>query len=159
MKRFLLISLMSLLAISAFGQGKLLESSEDKRPAWIKRDVDRYEIMKVCQQSTVSLEDARNLAFEELHNFVVNAVTTYLMRTHVEGAEVEKVKQEVENSLYVKNISESTALQVYWEHRLVKKKDVYSYYILYNFNDAEKKKVAIDINMGNFQEKNKELFQ
>ncbi len=159
MKRFLLISLMSLLAISAFGQGKLIESSEDKRPAWIKRDVDRYEIMKVCQQSTVSLEDARNLAFEELHNFVVNAVTTYLMRTHVEGAEVEKVKQEVENSLYVKNISESTALQVYWEHRLVKKKDVYSYYILYNFNDAEKKKVAIDINMGNFQEKNKELFQ
>lgn len=159
MKRFLLISLMSLLAISAFGQGKLLESSEDKRPAWIKRDVDRYEIMKVCQQSTISLEDARNLAFEELHNFVVNAVTTYLMRTHVEGAEVEKVKQEVENSLYVKNISESTALQVYWEHRLVKKKDVYSYYILYNFNDAEKKKVAIDINMGNFQEKNKELFQ
>lgn len=159
MKRFLLISLMSLLAISAFGQGKLIESSEDKRPAWIKRDVDRYEIMKVCQQSTVSLEDARDLAFEELHNFVVNAVTTYLMRTHVEGAEVEKVKQEVENSLYVKNISESTALQVYWEHRLVKKKDVYSYYILYNFNDAEKKKVAIDINMGNFQEKNKELFQ
>lgn len=159
MKRFLLISLMSLLAISAFGQGKLIESSEDKRPAWIKRDVDRYEIMKVCQQSTVSLEDARNLAFEELHNFVVNAVTTYLMRTHVEGAEVEKVKQEVENSLYVKNISESTALQVYWEHHLVKKKDVYSYYILYNFNDAEKKKVAIDINMGNFQEKNKELFQ
>lgn len=159
MKRFLLISLMSLLAISAFGQGKLIESSEDKRPAWIKRDVDRYEIMKVCQQSTVSLEDARNLAFEELHNFVVNAVTTYLMRTHVEGAEVEKVKQEVENSLYVKNISESTALQVYWEHRLVKKKDVYSYYILYNFNDAEKKKVAIDINMSNFQEKNKELFQ
>lgn len=159
MKRFLLISLMSLLAISAFGQGKLIESSEDKRPAWIKRDVDRYEIMKVCQQSTVSLEDARNLAFEELHNFVVNAVTTYLMRTHVEGAEVEKVKQEVENSLYVKNISESTALQVYWEHRLVKKKDVYSYYILHNFNDAEKKKVAIDINMGNFQEKNKELFQ
>lgn len=159
MKRFLLISLMSLLAISAFGQGKLIESSEDKRPAWIKRDVDRYEIMKVCQQSTISLEDARNLAFEELHNFVVNAVTTYLMRTHVEGAEVEKVKQEVENSLYVKNISESTALQVYWEHRLVKKKDVYSYYILYNFNDAEKKKVAIDINMGNFQEKNKELFQ
>lgn len=115
--------------------------------------------MKVCQQSTVSLEDARDLAFEELHNFVVNAVTTYLMRTHVEGAEVEKVKQEVENSLYVKNISESTALQVYWEHRLVKKKDVYSYYILYNFNDAEKKKVAIDINMDNFQEKNKELFQ
>lgn len=159
MKRFLLISLMSLLAISAFGQGKLIESSEDKRPAWIKRDVDRYEIMKVCQQSTVSLEHARDLAFEELHNFVVNAVTTYLMRTHVEGAEVEKVKQEVENSLYVKNISESTALQVYWEHRLVKKKDVYSYYILYNFNDAEKKKVAIDINMDNFQEKNKELFQ
>ena len=112
MKRFLLISLMSLLAISAFGQGKLIESSEDKRPAWIKRDGDRYEIMKVCQQSTVSLEDARDLAFEELHNFVVNAVTTYLMRTHVEGAEVEKVKQEVENSLYVKNISESTALQV-----------------------------------------------
>ena len=55
MKRILLFSLMCLITATAFGQGKLIESSEDKRPVWIKRNVDRYDIMKVDQQSTISL--------------------------------------------------------------------------------------------------------
>lgn len=158
MKRFLLISFMGLLTLTAFGQGKLISSSEDKRPAWIKKNVDRYDVMKVSCESTVSLEDARGKAFEELHSSVVNSVTSYLMQTHIEGADAGKVRQEAENSSFVRNISESTALDVYWEHRLVKKQDLYIYYILYNFNDNEKKKAALEINMGNFQKKHSESF-
>ena len=126
---------MCLITISAFGQGKLIESSDDKRPVWIKRNVDRYDLLKIDQQSTVSLQDARDKAFEELHNLASNAITAYLMRTHVEGADVEKVHNDVENSQFIRNISE----------------DVYYYYILYDFNDTEKKKVALEINMDNFQ--------
>ena len=145
MKRILLLSLMCLITISAFGQGKLIESSEDKR-------------LKIDQQSTVSLQDARDKAFEELHNLASNAITAYLMRTHVEGADVEKVRNDVENSQFIRNISEATSIQTYWEHRLVKKQDVYYYYILYDFNDTEKKKVALEINKDNFQNRLDEKF-
>ena len=153
MKRILLFSLMCLITATAFGQGKLIESSEDKRPVWIKRNVDRYDIMKVDQQSTINLQDARDKAFEELTNFAINAVSTYLMRTHVEGADAAEIHNKVANSQYIKNISEITAIQTYWEHRLVKKQDVYYYYILYNFNDTEKKKVALELNKDDFQSK------
>ena len=153
MKRILLFSLMCLITATAFGQGKLIESSEDKRPVWIKRNVDRYDIMKVDQQSTISLQDARDKAFEELTNFAINAVSTYLMRTHVEGADAAEIHNKVANSQYIKNISAITAIQTYWEHRLVKKQDVYYYYILYNFNDTEKKKVALELNKDDFQSK------
>ena len=153
MKRILLFSLMCLITATAFGQGKLIESSEDKRPVWIKRNVDRYDIMKVDQQSTISLQDARDKAFEELTNFAINAVSTYLMRTHVEGADAAEIHNKVANSQYIKNNSEITAIQTYWEHRLVKKQDVYYYYILYNFNDTEKKKVALELNKDDFQSK------
>ena len=158
MKRFLLLSLLCLFTVSVYGQGRLLESSVDKRPAWVKKSVDRYDIMKASQQSTVSLEDARNKAFEELHNFASNSITAYLMRTHVEGADAEEVRARVENSQYIRNISEATSLMTYWEHRLVKKQDVYIYYILYDFNDTEKKKAALDINMDDFRDRNKDNF-
>ena len=158
MKRILLLSLMCLITFSAFGQGKLIESSEDKRPVWIKRNVDRYDLLKIDQQSTVSLQDARDKAFEELHNLASNAITAYLMRTHVEGADVEKVRNDVENSQFIRNISEATSIQTYWEHRLAKKQDVYYYYILYDFNDTEKKKVALEINKDNFQNRLDEKF-
>lgn len=151
MKKSILILFSFLLCIPVFGQGKLIESSADKRPTWIKRDVERYDIMKVDQESSVSLNDARNKAFDRLREHAINAVTSYLMQTHIEGADMEQVRNEVINSQYLRNISEATAIQTYWEHRLVKKKDVYIYYILYNFNDTEKKKVALEINMGNFR--------
>ena len=80
------------------------------------------------------------------------------MRTHVEGADVEKVRNDVENSQFIRNISEATSIQTYWEHRLVKKQDVYYYYILYDFNDTEKKKVALEINKDNFQNRLDEKF-
>lgn len=153
MKKFFLILLSISICIPVLGQGKLIESSADKRPLWIKRDVDRYDVMKVIQESTISLNDARNKAFEELTNFATNAITTYVLRTHVEGADAAQIREKVANSQYIKNISELTSIQTYWEHRLVKKQNVYYYYILYNFNDTEKKKVALEINMEDFQSK------
>lgn len=153
MKKFVLFLLGIAMCLPVFGQGKLIESSADKRPLWIKRDVDRFEVMKVVQESTISLNDARNKAFEELTNFATNSITTYVLRTHVEGADAAQIWEKVANSQYIKNISELTSIQTYWEHRLVKKQDVYYYYILYNFNDTEKKKVALEINMEDFQSK------
>lgn len=146
MKRFTLIFLSCLLAFTASGQGKLICSSEDRRPAWTKRDVDRYEVMKASGESTVSLEDAKEKAFAELRGTVVRSVSSYLMSTDIVGTDAGEVKKNVENSLFVRNISESTAIQVYWEHRMVRKQDVYIYYVLYNFNDTEKKKAALEIN-------------
>lgn len=141
------------MCIPVFGQGKLVESSTDKRPTWIKRDVDRMDLIKVSKESTVSLNDARLKAFDELRDIATNAITSYLMQTHVEGAELGDVRNEVISSSYIRNISEATAVQIYWEHRLVKKRNLFIYYILYDFNDTEKKKVALDINMGNFKDK------
>lgn len=153
MKKCILILFSFLLCIPVSGQGKLVESSAPKRPAWVKKDVDRMDLMKVSKESTVSLNDARLKAFDELRNIAINSITSYLMQTHIEGADLENVRNEVINSNYVRNISEATAVRTYWEYRLVKKRDLFVYYILYDFNDTEKKKVALDINMGNFKEK------
>lgn len=153
MKKSIIILLSILMCIPVFGQGKLVESSTDKRPTWIKRDVDRMDLIKVSKESTVSLNDARLKAFDELRDIATNAITSYLMQTHVEGAELGDVRNEVISSSYIRNISEATAVQIYWEHRLVKKRNLFIYYILYDFNDTEKKKVALDINMGNFKDK------
>ena len=125
---------------------RAIESSEEKRPAWIKRDVDRYDIMKFCQESTISLDNAKEKAFEELTNYIANTVTTYLVSTNVTDTDVNVLRKRVEASDYLRNVSESTAIQTYWEHRLYKKQDLYKYYILYNFNDTEKKKAALEIN-------------
>lgn len=149
MKRIVLIMFCAFLSVSLFGQGKLVESSDAKRPAWIKREVDRYDLLKISVESTVSLEDAKQDAFKKLHELAVNAVTTYLMKTSVGGADVNTVKQDVINTQFMKNISENTSVDTYWEHRQSKKGDVYSYYILYDFNEFEMKKVALEINRQN----------
>ena len=146
MKKYILITLLCLLTLPSFAQGKLIESSEEKRPAWIKRDVDRYDIMKFCQESTISLDNAKEKAFEELTNYIANTVTTYLVSTNVTDTDVNVLRKRVEASDSLTNVSESTAIQTYWEHRLYKKQDLYKYYILYNFNDTEKKKAALEIN-------------
>lgn len=146
MRKLIILSLICMLSVPAFAQGRLLESSSDKRPVWVKKDVDRYDLLKVGQSSNISLENAKELAFEELRNFVANSITTYLIRTNVEGISPETIRKRVEESAYLNNISDITALQIYWEHRLYKKKDLYKYYILYDFNDNEKKKAALEIN-------------
>ena len=146
MKKYILITLLCLLTLPSFAQGKLIGRREEKRPAWIKRDVDRYDIMKFCQESTISLDNAKEKAFEELTNYIANTVTTYLVSTNVTDTDVNVLRKRVEASDYLRNVSESTAIQTYWEHRLYKKQDLYKYYILYNFNDTEKKKAALEIN-------------
>ncbi|HIZ87011.1 MAG TPA: hypothetical protein IAC03_02490 [Candidatus Coprenecus pullistercoris] len=145
MRRFLLLLLISALSLPALAQGRLVGSSADKRPAWVKRDVDRYDVIKVSYESTLSLRDAEDKAFESLRNHVVNTVTTYLMKYNVEGRSLEDIRSDVENSGYVRDISGLTSIDTYWEHRTVKKQDVYIYYILYDFNDFEKKKIAMEI--------------
>ena len=104
MKRFLLLTLMTMMALPSFSQGRLLESSAEKKPMWVKHDVEKYDVFKISMESTVSLEDAKTKAFDGLRNLVI-----------------------------------------YWEHRLIKRQDVYIYYILYDFNDFEKKKISLEI--------------
>ena len=149
MKRIFTLIFCFFVSICLFGQGRLIESSDAKRPAWIKRDVDRYDLLKISVESTVSIEDARNNAFMKLHELAVNAVTTYLMKTAVGDADIAKVKSDVLNTQFMKNISENTSVDTYWEHRQNKKNDVYIYYILYDFNEFEMKKVALVINRMN----------
>ncbi len=149
MKRIFTLIFCFFVSICLFGQGRLIESSDAKRPAWIKRDVDRYDLLKISVESTVSIEDARNNAFMKLHELAVNAVTTYLMKTAVGDADIAKVKSDVLNTQFMKNISENTSVDTYWEHRQNKKNDVYIYYILYDFNEFEMKKVALEINRMN----------
>ena len=149
MKRIFTLIFCFFVSICLFGQGRLIESSDAKRPAWIKRDVDRYDLLKISVESTVSIEDARNNAFMKLHELAVNAVTTYLMKTAVGDADIAKVKSDVLNTQFMKNISENTSVDTYWEHRQNKKNDVYIYYILYDFNEFEMMKVALEINRMN----------
>ena len=54
----------------------------------------------------------------------------------------------VENSSYVKNISEAASLDTYWEIRFDKrsKTNYYNYNILYYFNEMEMKKIALEVN-------------
>lgn len=149
MKRIVTLIFCVFVSISLFGQGRLMESSDAKRPEWIKRNVDRYDLLKISVESSVSIDDARNNAFDKLYELAVNAVTTYLIRTSVGEADVAKVKADVVNTQFMKNISENTSVDTYWEHRQIKKKDVYIYYILYDFNEFEMKKVALEINRMN----------
>lgn len=145
MKRFLLLALMTMMALPSFSQGRLLESSAEKKPMWVKHDVEKYDVLKISMESTVSLEDAKTKAFDGLRNLVINTTTTYMLRINHDGREAEEIMNDVRNSDFVRNISEYSAIETYWEHRLIKRQDVYIYYILYDFNDFEKKKISLDI--------------
>ena len=145
MKRFLLLTLMAMIALPSLCQGRLLESSSEKRPVWVKRDVEKYDVLKIRMESKVSLEDAKTKAFDGLRNLVINTTTTYMLRINHDGREAEEIMNDVRNSDFVRNISEYSAIETYWEHRLIKRQDVYIYYILYDFNDFEKKKISLDI--------------
>lgn len=149
MKQILTLLFALMLPISLLGQGKLINSSSEDAPRWLNRDVDQYKIIKVSYSSTVSLEDAKRNAFDLLESKIVIATTRYLLSLSFGKSESE-VRKSVENSLFVRNISESTAIDYYWEERYVKKQklSLYNYYILYNFNDQEMKKVALEINSG-----------
>lgn len=145
MERFLLLTLMTMMALPSFSQGRLLESSAEKKPMWVKHDVEKYDVFKISMESTVSLEDAKTKAFDGLRNLVINTTTTYMLRINHDGREAEEIMNDVRNSDFVRNISEYSAIETYWEHRLIKRQDVYIYYILYDFNDFEKKKISLDI--------------
>ena len=134
-----------MMALPSFSQGRLLESSAEKKPMWVKHDVEKYDVFKISMESTVSLEDAKTKAFDGLRNLVINTTTTYMLRINHDGREAEEIMNDVRNSDFVRNISEYSAIETYWEHRLIKRQDVYIYYILYDFNDFEKKKISLDI--------------
>ena len=136
---------MTMMALPSFSQGRLLESSAEKKPMWVKHDVEKYDVLKISMESTVSLEDAKTRAFDGLRNLVINTTTTYMLRINHDGREAEEIMNDVRNSDFVRNISEYSAIETYWEHRLIKRQDVYIYYILYDFNDFEKKKISLDI--------------
>lgn len=134
-----------MMALPSFSQGRLLESSAEKKPMWVKHDVEKYDVFKISMESTVSLEDAKTKAFDGLRNLVINTTTTYMLRINYDGREAEEIMNDVRNSDFVRNISEYYAIETYWEHRLIKRQDVFIYYILYDFNDFEKKKISLEI--------------
>lgn len=151
MKRFLLFILTSAIAYTCFGQGRIIEKSDDKRPVWVKRNnTDLLEhSITVSSKSVTSIDDAEIKAFEALKSSIINTVTKYMMNTDIDGRSEKWIRQEIENSDYIKNISETSSVDTYWEHRKVKGEDIYIYYILYEFNDFEKRKIALDIDMQN----------
>lgn len=151
MKRIAIILLSLVLASTSFAQGKLVKSSDKKAPAWIKKNVDKYEAVKVTHESKISLKDAEKGALAQLHDMVVEATVAYIYQHSVGKKDEASIKRHVENSSYVRNISKSTSLDTYWEVRYDKKsgRNIYIYYILYYFNDIEMKKIALEINQAN----------
>lgn len=149
MKRFLLLTLMAMIALPSLCQGRLLEISSEKRPVWVKRDVEKYDVLKIRMESKVSLEDAKARAFDGLRNLIVNTTTSYMLGIDMDGRSADDILEEVRNSTFVKNISEYSAIETYWEHRLIKRQDVYIYYVLYDFNDFEKKKISLEVDQAN----------
>ena len=113
MKRFLLLALMTMMALPSFSQGRLLESSAEKKPMWVKHDVEKYDVLKISMESTVSLEDAKTRAFDGLRNLVINNTTTYMLRINYDGREAEEIMNDVRNSDFVRNISEYSAIETY----------------------------------------------
>lgn len=146
MKRIIILIAAVTLPLSfMFAQGKLIERSSRKKPVWLNQDTNKYGFIKVSESSFISVEQAKEMAFNKLKDLATNAIAQYLFKTTVGERDMELLKEKTANSLYIKNISENTAVQTYWEHRRVKKQSVYKYYILYEFNDFEKKKVALDL--------------
>lgn len=150
MKRIVVIILTVLIASTTFAQGKLVKSSDPKPPVWLKKDVNKYEAIKVRQETTVSLQDAEAGAFAQLKDHVVKTTVAYMLRTTVGDKDEAAIRKSVENSSYVKNISEAASLDTYWEIRFDKrsKMNYYNYNILYYFNEMEMKKIALEINQG-----------
>jgi hypothetical protein len=150
MKRIVVILLSVLIAGTSFAQGKLVKSSDPKAPIWLKKDVNEYEAIKVRQESNVSLQDAEAGAFAQLRDNVVKTTVAYMLRTTVGDKDEAAIRKSVENSSYVKNISEAASLDTYWEIRFDKrsKMNYYNYNILYYFNEMEMKKIALEINQG-----------
>lgn len=151
---------MLMLALSAgllTAQGKLLESSTDKKPKWVDREVSRYELTKTAASSTVSLEHARETAFRQLYDQVLRQTTAYLMKQWStlgqESADTgvsreEQIRELILRSRFMQDLSESAALETYWEIRRDRRTDskVYRYWLLYEFNDFEMKKIALECN-------------
>ena len=54
MKRFLLLTLMTMMALPSFSQGRLLESSAEKKPMWVKHDVEKYDVPAVLQSGQIA---------------------------------------------------------------------------------------------------------
>ncbi len=145
MKRLITFCLLVSFSFAAFGQGRLIESSASNPPKWLKRDVNQYDLIKASAISTVNLEDAKEQAILQLKNYVILSTTRYMLKTTING-DAEAIKSKVEKSRAVKNIGEYSALETYWEIRYVKKKTLYYYYILFNYNEFEMKKIAVDVN-------------
>lgn len=149
-----------MLALSAgllAAQGRLLERSTDKKPKWVDREVSRYELTKTSASSIVSLEHAREIAFRQLYDRVLGQTTAYLMKQwSAVGQETgdtgsdreEQIRQLVLRSRFMQDLSESAALDTYWEVRSDRRTDnrIYCYWLLYDFNDFEMKKIALECN-------------
>ncbi len=145
MKKIILIALLISLPLSTvLAQGKLINNSGD-RPAWVKRDVSKYDIMKVSASSEYGVDQAKKAAFKKLEDVVILNISKYMSEIAVGDFDLAETKARVAASQYVRNIDEATSIETYWEHRRVKKHDVFTYYILYNFNDFEKKKVVLEL--------------
>jgi hypothetical protein len=148
MKHVALILVSSLLSLTLFAQGKLVKSSDPKEPIWLNKKVEKHEAVKVRAESAISLEDAEKNAFSLLRAQVVQATVQYLYKFTPGEKDINKITKEVENSSYVRNISEAASLDTYWEIRFDRrsKKNHYNYNILYYFNEMEMKKIALEIN-------------
>lgn len=149
MKRIVILIIALSFTSFMFGQGKLINSSTDKVPVWVKKDVEKYDIIKISETSSISLNDAKNKAFELLKTKVIISTTRYMLKNSINGDET-SIRNNVTNSQFVRNIAESSSIDTYWEERFIKKdkKTIYNYYILYDFNDFELKKIALEINQG-----------
>lgn len=157
---FLSLSIFLSFSVSGFSQGKLIKSSEDKVPVWVKKDVKDIKgikafegkgVVKFDSQSTTSMESAKLSAIADLKDYVVNSTLRYMVQFSVGDVDTEALKRDIENTSYVKGISEVTALATYWEVRFIKSSNtnLYKYYILFHFDDMEMRKIYLDVSKKN----------
>lgn len=148
MKRFVVILISVLIASTSFAQGKLVKSSDSKAPVWLNKKVEKHDAIKVRGESSISLEKAEESAFAQLRKEVVQATVKYMYKFSAGEKDIKSMTEAVENSSYVKNISEAASLDTYWEVRFDKrsKTNYYNYNILYYFNEMEMKKIALEVN-------------
>lgn len=157
-KRILTTALMLVLSAGLLAaQGRLLERSTDKKPKWVDREVSRHELTKTAASSTVSLEHAREIAFRQLYDQVLRQTTAYLMKQWSalgqESADTgvsreEQIRELVLQSRFMQDLYESAALDSYWEVRSDRRTGnrIYNYWLLYDFNEFEMKKIALECN-------------
>ncbi len=150
MKKIIILAILTVLPLTAsFAQGKLIESSNETKPHWVKREVSNHNVMKVSATSDMDLEQAKVQAYAKMKDIASRCITKYLVDMSVGGYDLEAIKEQVEDSDYIRNIDEASAIDYYWEHRIVKNRHKYTYYLLYEFNEFEKKKVALEFNISN----------